>query len=76
MHTHSKSCDLPGRGTFAELLTALPAYTNSNCVCCCCFVSCSSERVNKYNQLMRIEQELGDKAVYAGENWRFISITA
>ncbi len=27
-----------------------------------------SERVEKYNQLMRIEEELGDTAVYAGRN--------
>ncbi len=27
---------------------------------------CRGERVEKYNQLMRIEEELGDKAVYAG----------
>jgi enolase len=27
---------------------------------------CRSERVEKYNQLMRIEEELGDAAVYAG----------
>jgi enolase len=27
---------------------------------------CRSERVEKYNQLMRIEDELGDAAVYAG----------
>lgn len=31
---------------------------------------CRSERLAKYNQLMRIEEELGDKAVYAGENFR------
>lgn len=24
----------------------------------------------KYNQLMRIEEELGDKCAYAGESWR------
>ncbi len=29
---------------------------------------CRSERVEKYNQLMRIEDELGDAAVYAGWN--------
>ena len=34
---------------------------------------CRSERLAKYNQLMRIEQELGDKAVYAGVNQRYIS---
>jgi enolase len=28
---------------------------------------CRSERVEKYNQLMRIEEELGDAAVYAGK---------
>uniref|UniRef100_A0A0C9QQG5 phosphopyruvate hydratase n=1 Tax=Wollemia nobilis TaxID=56998 RepID=A0A0C9QQG5_9CONI len=31
---------------------------------------CRSERLAKYNQLLRIEEELGDRAVYAGENWR------
>ncbi len=34
----------------------------------------SSERLAKYNQLLRIEQELGADAVYAGEDWRFIAI--
>ena len=27
---------------------------------------CRGERVEKYNQLMRIEEELGEAAVYAG----------
>lgn len=31
---------------------------------------CRSERLAKYNQLLRIEEELGKKAVYAGENFR------
>merc|ERR1712060_607853 len=31
---------------------------------------CRSDRNAKYNQLMRIEEELGEKAVYAGESWR------
>ncbi|KAB5540876.1 hypothetical protein DKX38_013850 [Salix brachista] len=31
---------------------------------------CRGERVAKYNQLLRIEEELGDQAVYAGEDWR------
>jgi len=31
---------------------------------------CRSERLSKYNQLLRIEEELGDKAIYAGENFR------
>ena len=34
---------------------------------------CRSERLAKYNQLLRIEAELGADAVYAGENWRHIS---
>lgn len=33
---------------------------------------CRSERLAKYNQLLRIEQELGADAVYAGESWRHI----
>merc|ERR1712151_83633 len=31
---------------------------------------CRSERLSKYNQLLRIEEELGKKAVYAGANFR------
>ncbi|KAG2445663.1 hypothetical protein HXX76_000272 [Chlamydomonas incerta] len=33
---------------------------------------CRSERNAKYNQLLRIEEELGEAAVYAGESWRHI----
>ncbi|GMF33377.1 unnamed protein product [Phytophthora lilii] len=31
---------------------------------------CRSERLAKYNQLLRIEEELGAKARYAGEDFR------
>merc|ERR1712139_186894 len=31
---------------------------------------CRTDRNAKYNQLMRIEEELGDKAVFAGSEWR------
>merc|ERR1712084_80731 len=31
---------------------------------------CRSERLAKYNQLLRIEEELGNKAVFAGKQWR------
>jgi enolase len=31
---------------------------------------CRSDRNAKYNQLMRIEEELGDRCVYAGASWR------
>jgi enolase len=31
---------------------------------------CRSERLAKYNQLLRIEEELGENATYAGENFR------
>merc|ERR1719197_1624263 len=31
---------------------------------------CRSERLAKYNQLLRIEKQLGDKARYAGKDWR------
>lgn len=34
---------------------------------------CRSERNAKYNQLLRIEEELGDAAIYSGENWRHIA---
>lgn len=32
---------------------------------------CRSERLAKYNQLLRIEEELGDRAKYAGDQFRF-----
>lgn len=32
---------------------------------------CRGERLSKYNQLIRIWEELGDHAVYAGDSWRF-----
>jgi enolase len=35
---------------------------------------CRSERLAKYNQLLRIEEELGADAVYAGENWKHIAL--
>merc|ERR1711879_777808 len=31
---------------------------------------CRSERTAKYNQLLRLEEELGDRAVYAGKNFK------
>ena len=31
---------------------------------------CRSERLAKYNQLLRIEEELGKGAVYAGKHFR------
>lgn len=31
---------------------------------------CRSERLAKYNQLLRIEEDLGSKAVYAGKSFR------
>ena len=32
---------------------------------------CRSERLAKYNQFLRIEQELANNAIYAGQNYRF-----
>ncbi|XP_066384494.1 cytosolic enolase 3-like [Miscanthus floridulus] len=34
---------------------------------------CRGECLTKYNQLLRIEEELGSEGVYAGENWRTVS---
>lgn len=31
---------------------------------------CRSDRIAKYNQLLRIEEDLGDEAVYGGQFWR------
>ena len=32
---------------------------------------CRSERLAKYNQLLRIEEQLGSKGVYAGAEFRY-----
>eukprot|EP00274_Cyanoptyche_gloeocystis_P004764 CAMPEP_0196661134 /NCGR_PEP_ID=MMETSP1086-20130531/42804_1 /TAXON_ID=77921 /ORGANISM="Cyanoptyche gloeocystis , Strain SAG4.97" /LENGTH=75 /DNA_ID=CAMNT_0041995891 /DNA_START=39 /DNA_END=266 /DNA_ORIENTATION=+ len=34
---------------------------------------CRSERLAKYNQILRIEEELGSAGKYAGESFRFPS---
>ena len=34
---------------------------------------CRSERLAKYNELLRIEEGLGAEAKYAGGDWKFIS---
>lgn len=31
---------------------------------------CRSDRLAKYNQIMRIEEELGNRSVYAGHSFR------
>ncbi len=31
-----------------------------------------SDRMSKYNQLLRIEEELGDSAKYLGKDWKFL----
>lgn len=33
--------------------------------------TCRSERTSKYNQLLRIEEELGDKGEYYGKKWKY-----
>lgn len=48
--------------------------TCDTCLRVACPPPCRSERLAKYNQLLRIEEELGADAVYAGENWRHIAI--
>jgi enolase len=30
---------------------------------------CRTDRIAKYNQLLRIEEHLGDQAVYGGQYW-------
>ena len=48
------------------------------CNGCCVFAQiktgapCRSERLAKYNQLLRIEEELGPGARYAGKNFRHL----
>jgi hypothetical protein len=57
-----------------HLTSALPANNNTHTNHQSQTNERRSERVNKYNQLLRIEEELGDAAVYAGDNWRYIAL--
>ncbi len=34
--------------------------------------ACRSERIAKYNQLLRIEENLGDAAIYLGKNFKYV----
>ncbi len=34
--------------------------------------ACRSERIAKYNQLLRIEENLGEAAIYPGKNFKFV----
>ncbi len=34
--------------------------------------ACRSERIAKYNQLLRIEDQLGDNAIYPGKNFKYV----
>ncbi len=34
--------------------------------------ACRTDRIAKYNQLLRIEEQLGDTAIYLGKNFRFV----
>ena len=58
MRTLSAICDT--HGTRADLVVGLGVGQIKT------GAPCRSERLAKYNQLLRIEEALGDKAVYAG----------
>ena len=58
-----------GAGTLGGRACAVRARNEVTDAIC---VGRRSERLAKYNQLLRIEEELGDAAVYAGDNWRHI----
>jgi enolase len=34
--------------------------------------ACRSERIAKYNQLLRIEENLGEAAIYLGKNFKYV----
>merc|ERR1712039_274591 len=51
-------------GTVTESIDAVKLCKQSDWGVMC------SHRSAKYNQLMRIEEELGDKCAYAGATWR------
>ncbi|XP_065532287.1 gamma-enolase isoform X1 [Lathamus discolor] len=54
--------------------SVLPVFVLGNALQIKTGAPCRSERLAKYNQLMRIEEELGDEARFAGHNFRNPSV--
>ena len=71
-HRHSYSSVMSHRSGETEDTTIADLAVALNCGQIKTGSLSRSERVAKYNQLLRIEEELGDKAVYPGKNFRFL----
>jgi enolase len=65
-HTHGYTAVLSHRSGETEDTTIADLAVATNCGQIKTGAPARSERVAKYNQLLRIEEELGDAAVYAG----------
>jgi enolase len=65
-HTHGYSAVLSHRSGETEDTTIADLAVATNCGQIKTGAPARSERVAKYNQLLRIEEDLGDAAVYAG----------
>lgn len=65
-HRHGFSCMMSHRSGETEDVTIADLAVATNCGQIKTGAPARSERVAKYNQLLRIEEELGDAAVFAG----------
>ena len=69
-HTHSMTAVVSHRSGETEDTTIADIVVAMNTGQIKTGSLCRSERVCKYNQLLRIEEELGDRARYGAELWR------
>ena len=69
---HSYNCIMSHRSGETEDTTIADLAVALNCGQIKTGSSSRSDRVAKYNQLLRIEEALGDRAIYTNKNFRFI----
>ena len=68
-HRHRYACVLSHRSGETEDATIADIAVATNCGQIKTGAPCRSDRNAKYNQLIRIAEELGDQAVYGASTW-------
>ena len=74
--------EMANKASFTNVISHRSGETEDNTIADICVAMNSgliktgsasrSDRMSKYNQLLRIEEELGDSAKYLGKDWKFI----
>ncbi|MDG1099372.1 MAG: phosphopyruvate hydratase [Bacteroidia bacterium] len=74
--------EMANKASFTNVISHRSGETEDNTIADICVAMNSgliktgsasrSDRMSKYNQLLRIEEELGDSAKYLGKDWKFL----